>query len=320
MTYKRAVQLYDPVRQKGGTGFFITDRLILTARHVVADNDQLAQATYDLRIWGHFKEGEDLDWIDQGCSLCKALKRDLALLKLNDDQPAMSFPENATISFAKLSPENTFPASGTGFPIVQRYNNKQSPEPLEGQLSSLAGLGEGQLRLQVSSMNPDKPEDWQGISGTALLVEGYLVGVVTETNKGFRERALWAEPVSHITDDPDFCHLVNGESDISVEIVDLPQQAEDRRSIIPEQLKPKQMKDLQNALIAAFPEIDELEILVQYSLGNPLNRISRANTYDKLVFDLLKWVNARGKVVTLINAAIEANPDSPELLNFMDSL
>lgn len=89
---------------------------------------------------------------------------------------------------------------------------------------------------------------------------------------------------------------------------------------IPSRLAPQQMKGLQDALLAAFPEEDEFAMLVQFSLGTALNRISRARTYDKLIFDVIQWVNSRNKVSELVNGSLNTNPDSVELLQFIGSL
>ena len=85
-------------------------------------------------------------------------------------------------------------------------------------------------------------------------------------------------------------------------------------------LAPKQMKELQKALIEAFPDESDLEMLVQFYLQTRLNRISMDKKYDKVIFDVIQFVNARGKVRNLVEGALETNPDSPFLLQFISSL
>jgi hypothetical protein len=84
-------------------------------------------------------------------------------------------------------------------------------------------------------------------------------------------------------------------------------------------LTPKQMKDLHRALIEAFPDESDLEMLVQFYLQTRLNRISMASKYDKVIFDVIQFVNCRGKVPDLVKGALESNPDSPFLLQFISS-
>lgn len=84
-------------------------------------------------------------------------------------------------------------------------------------------------------------------------------------------------------------------------------------------LTPKQMKGLQSALIEAFPDPSDLEFLVQFYLHIRLNRISMAARYDKLIFDVIQYVNSRGKVIDLVKGALETNPDSPFLMEFRNT-
>ena len=85
-------------------------------------------------------------------------------------------------------------------------------------------------------------------------------------------------------------------------------------------LNPKQMKDLHVALIESFPDESDLEMIVQFYLQTRLNRISMAKKYDKVVFDVIQFVNSRGKVRDLVKGAVETNPDSPFLSQFINFL
>ena len=88
---------------------------------------------------------------------------------------------------------------------------------------------------------------------------------------------------------------------------------------IPKTLAPKQMQALQSALIEAITK-DELTMVIKFHLKSSLNRISGAGTYDKIIFDVIEWVNARAKIPELVRGAMEINPDNPELLKFIQSL
>lgn len=85
-------------------------------------------------------------------------------------------------------------------------------------------------------------------------------------------------------------------------------------------LNPKQMKDLHGALLDAFPEESDLEMIIQFHLQTRLNRISMAKNYNKIVFDVIQFVNSRGKVRDLVKGALEINPDSPFLSDFINFL
>lgn len=84
-------------------------------------------------------------------------------------------------------------------------------------------MKEKQLRLQVTSLIPDNSNEWAGISGAALFVENCLVGVITETNKSFKEKALWATPISLVADNKEFCSLIlNDHNGRCIDLIALP--------------------------------------------------------------------------------------------------
>src|SRR5262249_2701846 len=225
MDYRRVAELYDPRRRVGGTGYLIQSNLVLTAHHVIAPDGETATlgTPYDLRFIGDFEAGRT-EWRTMGCHLCwDKPEYDLALLKLAEDALAFLRPKPSITLFGKLGGE-TLLAKGYGFPRVQVIEDRQNPEPLEGRLSRLAGLKEQQLRLQVTSPVPHRPEEWAGISGTSVFVEDCLVGVIIETNKSFAEKALWAVPISIVADDDEFRRFVLGARDAPLLFIELPRQ------------------------------------------------------------------------------------------------
>jgi|GEM_PF-1556764 len=217
MDPKRVAELHDPHRRQGGTGYLIRDNLILTAHHVIAPSGEkgLLGKRYHMRFIGDYEEGRT-DWVIEGCYLCwDSPQHDLALLKLKESRLGFNLNQQYVTYFGELV-NTQVPARGMGFPAVQEINSLQNPEELQGFLSKYGALKLGQLRLQVTSLIPNSPDQWQGISGTALFVNQFLVGVVVETNKSFAERALWATPISKISEDPDFCELVLGDRNRSL--------------------------------------------------------------------------------------------------------
>jgi hypothetical protein len=220
MDERRAVEIYVPHTSRGGSGYLIDDVLILTAYHIVAhpvESDASSpEIRYDIRFVGDFEEGEAA-WRDAGASLrWYDPECDIALLEYASVKPKFMVANVPPISlFAELGGE-TVCACGIGFPKIQKIQERQNPEPVEGRLSRIAGLNEKQLRLQVTSLIPSSADEWAGISGTALFVDAYCVGVIVETNKGFREKALWATPISRVLSNQDFCELVFGKSEVDL--------------------------------------------------------------------------------------------------------
>lgn len=70
-------------------------------------------------------------------------------------------------------------------------------------------------------------------------------------------------------------------------------------------------KDIRLALVSAFPELSDLRILVEDVLGVPLQNISLGNNLPAIVFDLIAWAQARGRLAELvIGAASERQADA----------
>lgn len=217
MDPKRVAELHDPHRMQGGSGYLIRDDLILTAHHVIAPLEEkgILGRRYHLRLIGDYEAGR-ADWIIEGCYLCwDSPQHDLALLKLEEGKLSTKLDQQNITCFGELA-NTQLQAKGIGFPSVQEINGLQNPEELQGFLSKYSGLKLGQLRLQVTSPIPNSPDQWQGISGTAIFIGQFLVGVVVETNKSFAEKALWATPISDIAEDADFCGLVLGDRNRSL--------------------------------------------------------------------------------------------------------
>lgn len=237
MDERRVAELYNQKQKTGGTGYLITEDLILTAHHIIApiNENGILQTNYDVRFVGDYEQGK-VEWIEKGCYLCWDNKElDLALLKLVKGKPAfLSSQDSPATRFGKLTLK-TLVAKGTGFPVVQKIENRNNPEPLRGNLSRLAAIKEGQLRLEVTSPIPKQADEWKGISGTVLFVDNFLVGVIVETNKSFAEKALWATPISVIAKDPDFCELVLGDRNLSLSLKSLGDSIPDALLIDPRQ-------------------------------------------------------------------------------------
>lgn len=237
MDERRVAELYSQKQKTGGTGYLITEDLILTAHHIIApiNENGILQTDYDVRFVGDYEQGK-VEWVEKGCYLCWDNKElDLALLKLVKGKPAfLSSQDSPATRFGKL-PLKTLVAKGTGFPVVQKIENRNNPEPLRGNLSRLAALKEGQLRLEVTSPIPKQADEWKGISGTVLFVDNFLVGVIVETNKSFAEKALWATPISTVAKDPDFCELALGDRNLSLSLKSLEDSIPDTLLIDPRQ-------------------------------------------------------------------------------------
>ncbi|MEH2456804.1 effector-associated domain EAD1-containing protein [Nostoc sp.] len=62
------------------------------------------------------------------------------------------------------------------------------------------------------------------------------------------------------------------------------------------QLTGIQRKELLLAIISAYPNEADLEIMVSFELEENLNAIAGGNNLTEVVFNLIKWANSRGKL------------------------
>src|SRR5436305_9069217 len=79
------------------------------------------------------------------------------------------------------------------------------------------------------------------------------------------------------------------------------------------QLDGPQQKQLQVALISAFPTRLSLEQMVFHGLSVHLAAITAEGSLEQVVFELLRWAQARGTLEELIISAISQNSGNQEL-------
>ena len=80
------------------------------------------------------------------------------------------------------------------------------------------------------------------------------------------------------------------------------------------QISGPQLKELQEALISAFPTRQDLSMMVTHGLDENLSAIAGDGSLAHTVHALLQWANARAKCEELIKAALRQNGQNPQLL------
>lgn len=77
-------------------------------------------------------------------------------------------------------------------------------------------------------------------------------------------------------------------------------------------------KELQKALISAFPTKADLKQLVDFKLGENLETIAGGVNLTEVVYSLIEWANAQGRLDDLVNSARSQNPGNTELKSFAE--
>ncbi len=76
-------------------------------------------------------------------------------------------------------------------------------------------------------------------------------------------------------------------------------------------LSGQQRKELQDALVDAFPDKSSLEQMLSFGLNKNLDAIANGDNLEKIVFNLIKKAESEGWVSRLIVAARQSNPGNP---------
>src|SRR4028118_1305460 len=81
-----------------------------------------------------------------------------------------------------------------------------------------------------------------------------------------------------------------------------------------ENLTPEQRKELRAALESAFPEPQNLELMIYDEFEISFNSITqRQANYQIGLQKLVEWAESQGKLEHLLKGAVTANPGNPKL-------
>ncbi len=85
-------------------------------------------------------------------------------------------------------------------------------------------------------------------------------------------------------------------------------------------LNGEEIKELQQALLSAFPSKDALKQMVEFQLEKSLEAIAGGENHSVVVFNLIEWAKAQGKLDELVRGAYTENPTNPALKAFFNKL
>jgi len=228
--HRSVAEIYCPASGSVGSGYFLTSRLVLTARHVIAGAisnvgipeiptaaqvEELLQTLPEKHMVCRVRS---LD-AGRGKSFLNAVPvwwsadADVALLALTT---ACSDQENNVppITWTNVPESEPIYVTAVGFPEADTKEGIRESRQLSGQLVPLSGVKAGRFVIHVSGnigkISPNIGSSWAGMSGAALFAEDILIGVVlVDADSAHPERLeLWALPVHTFADDPSFIHWI----------------------------------------------------------------------------------------------------------------
>jgi tetratricopeptide (TPR) repeat protein len=204
MDLRRVVQIWareHDGRDRPGSGYLLTDSLVLTASHVLGlpttRRSEGVLAADDVLVQSH--------WVDRTIKASKmlGLGGDIALLLM--DRPFKHPLGPAPVRGAVGSAAVVLPAVVVGYPALALQDRPNSPggsgqegapedaeqyrrdTQLDGEISIATGFGDGTLTVHLDQHHFPQRGVGQaggsvfgGLSGAAIFIGGYLVGVVTQ--------------------------------------------------------------------------------------------------------------------------------------------
>jgi tetratricopeptide (TPR) repeat protein len=182
-----------------GSGYRLSDRLVLTARHVIAPalagtGGHLLVRPVGVPRW----LPAQVEWQDADAD---------AALAVIEDQAWRAPAGESVLRWGELAGSDPVPCAAVGFPWASvRPDAMRDTAHVYGQLAPLGQLRQGRLDLDMASASPSAREGgspWAGLSGAAVIADSHLVGVITVDPARYQDR-LVAVPASGLLADESF--------------------------------------------------------------------------------------------------------------------
>ncbi|MGW1720592.1 hypothetical protein [Streptomyces sp. NPDC002156] len=204
------VEVWVPATRTVGTGYLVSNRLVLTAYHVVQGNPPGAPVEFRPLGWrapSKWQEGRWLvatvHWPSGPVDLDAHPEHDAALL-LVADSDWLSTPPTRVARFGVVTSSDRLPCEGLGFPLSEtRPDGVRDTFRVLGEVDPLHAFKASLLSLQVTGVVVPKPRGsmsgWAGASGMAVFCGPLLVGVLaTDRSVAVDARVLGVVPVARL--------------------------------------------------------------------------------------------------------------------------
>ena len=225
----QVAEVFVPASGDFGSGYLISPRLVLTARHVVEavlsnrEPPNRSAGPLTARLISNLAAGL------QPCRV-RLLSRtagrpfydavpvwwrddvDAALLAVLDhtDAPWEALPSLSGLTWADVSGADPVDCLAVGFPVADADGDVRESRELDGTIVPLSHYKKGRLVIQARGTISQSPAGemsaWAGMSGAAVFAEGLLIGVLRFDADPLNptRMELWAEPARVFAADHDF--------------------------------------------------------------------------------------------------------------------
>ncbi|MFG3101659.1 tetratricopeptide repeat protein [Streptomyces sp. NPDC048182] len=217
MDVRRVVEVWDPGAGIAGTGYLVTDRLVLTAFHNVRGP---ARAVEVRRLAPHGQRQDgwaaaEVLWPERAPDLAADPHTDAALLLVTDTAWQPPDPPLPAVRWGRLPPpadgmvDTRVPCVAVGFPEAEQRDGRRDTKQISGHIETLSGLKSGLLTAHVDRVATPGAgtgsSPWSGASGAALFCGELLTGVLTTDRAGaYSGDQLVAVPLATLAARPGF--------------------------------------------------------------------------------------------------------------------
>ena len=193
----------DPERPSGevgtvGTGYPVGNDLILTARHVLEPENRDPEKPILVR-WEHPKECDWMKLSEESIEWRSPDTLDAALIRCT--RPANVYSQSGLLSNDMPMQDTRW--SSQGFPKASELNSVRPSRSFGGKVHSMAHRA---FKFEIEEDSPpQKIEDWKGVSGMPVVVNGMICGVVNTAQPNYADnKRLEATPTWRLLEDPEF--------------------------------------------------------------------------------------------------------------------
>ena len=199
-----------------GSGYAINDRIVLTARHLLAvdgDKPEPGQPVQVRVVGEEHSRRATVTWVSRNVG-------DAALLSV-DGAPWAGAPDTGAVRWGYVAEDDgSVPARARGFPAAQAgTRGGREVRELETMRGAVEAMSASTMRyeIDVQSAVPLLPGDgsspWSGMSGAALIdARKRILGVVIASRVRYGGERLQAAPVERLFTDPEFVEQVGADA------------------------------------------------------------------------------------------------------------